>query len=344
MQSELKPITKESASDKLAEAMDAAIKRLETIQETHAEICLGDDLAHYRTALALYRRIPSFAQREAAWNTRPTANEQDAMDWLVSYTAPALPEEYAYDSDQMIDAFMARCPRIPSALSRNELPADVLDEVRDALHELLHAVCDETGFAQAVRNDSGMAYPWEPLDFAEAKARAALAKLSAMSSGEPAPDVSNSITRDRSHTADRTIQCEYNSELEPDGKASDKTNRQSGERNESRRRAEILASGNEYGQRDLCAEDRRHDTIDSEGGGEVHSAPTFPAPDVIEAIRKLLVSAKMLQANSCACVHNHYGEDFQEQGMPAWLFDTQRDITNAESVLAKLSAMPSGGE
>jgi len=42
------------------------------------------------------------------------------------------------------------------------------------LKDLLHAVCDKTGFAAAVREDSGLAYPWEPLDIAEEKARAAL--------------------------------------------------------------------------------------------------------------------------------------------------------------------------
>lgn len=44
----------------------------------------------------------------------------------------------------------------------------------EALEAMLHAVCHETGFANAVRNDSGVAYPWEPLDIAEASARQAL--------------------------------------------------------------------------------------------------------------------------------------------------------------------------
>jgi hypothetical protein len=45
----------------------------------------------------------------------------------------------------------------------------------EALEAMLHAVCHETAFANAVRNDSGVAYPWEPLDIAEASARQALA-------------------------------------------------------------------------------------------------------------------------------------------------------------------------
>lgn len=48
------------------------------------------------------------------------------------------------------------------------------DALREALAELLHAVCGEKGFAQAVRRDSGRIYPWPALDIAEAKARKAL--------------------------------------------------------------------------------------------------------------------------------------------------------------------------
>ena len=35
-----------------------------------------------------------------------------------------------------------------------------------ALEQMHRAVCHETGFAEAVRADSGLAYPWEPLDVA----------------------------------------------------------------------------------------------------------------------------------------------------------------------------------
>lgn len=52
--------------------------------------------------------------------------------------------------------------------------ADAIEVLRDALADLLHAVCGETGFAEAVRRDSGRMYPWPALELAEAKARAAL--------------------------------------------------------------------------------------------------------------------------------------------------------------------------
>jgi hypothetical protein len=48
------------------------------------------------------------------------------------------------------------------------------DALREALADLLHAVCGEKGFAEAVRRDSGRIYPWPALELAEAKALAAL--------------------------------------------------------------------------------------------------------------------------------------------------------------------------
>jgi hypothetical protein len=48
------------------------------------------------------------------------------------------------------------------------------EALREALVDLLHAVCGKTGFAEAVRRDSGRIYPWPALELAEAKALAAL--------------------------------------------------------------------------------------------------------------------------------------------------------------------------
>lgn len=63
------------------------------------------------------------------------------------------------------EAWMAR-----AAASRAEVVA-----LREALAKLHHAVCGETGFASAVRQTSGLAYPWPALDEADELARAALA-------------------------------------------------------------------------------------------------------------------------------------------------------------------------
>ena len=43
-----------------------------------------------------------------------------------------------------------------------------------ALRDMLQSVCGPTGFAEAVRHNSGHAYPWHSLDAAEAMSRAAL--------------------------------------------------------------------------------------------------------------------------------------------------------------------------
>lgn len=48
------------------------------------------------------------------------------------------------------------------------------ERLREALKDLLEAVCGEKGFAETVRRDSGRIYPWPALELAEAKARAAL--------------------------------------------------------------------------------------------------------------------------------------------------------------------------
>ena len=61
-----------------------------------------------------------------------------------------------------------------------EYPPHVLEDVRtaakqiEAFRALHHAVCGDTGFANAVRIESGLAYPWPALDDAEALAAAAI--------------------------------------------------------------------------------------------------------------------------------------------------------------------------
>jgi len=52
--------------------------------------------------------------------------------------------------------------------------ADRIQQLETALQAMLHAVCSPTGFAAAVRTDSGKAYPWVTLEYAEQMARAAL--------------------------------------------------------------------------------------------------------------------------------------------------------------------------
>jgi ferredoxin-NADP reductase len=50
------------------------------------------------------------------------------------------------------------------------------ERLRAALEGMLWAVCGPNGFAAAIRQTSGMAYPWPTLDAAEREATAALAQ------------------------------------------------------------------------------------------------------------------------------------------------------------------------
>jgi hypothetical protein len=52
-----------------------------------------------------------------------------------------------------------------------------------------------------------------------------------------------------------------------------------------------------------------------------------------EALEKLLIAAKLLQANSEGCVVNHYSEDFSLHGLPGFLLDTSADIEAARAAL-----------
>lgn len=69
-------------------------------------------------------------------------------------------------------------PHVPHATREAAAALDAKDaeiaRMREALGKLHHAVCGETGFAAAVRQDSGKAYPWPALDEADAMATAAL--------------------------------------------------------------------------------------------------------------------------------------------------------------------------
>lgn len=55
------------------------------------------------------------------------------------------------------------------------------------------------------------------------------------------------------------------------------------------------------------------------------------------ALERLIVVAKMLQANSVGCAVDHHGIDFETHGLPGWLADTQRDIDHA---VASMEAKP----
>jgi len=76
--------------------------------------------------------------------------------------------------ERLRDESIVGMPMENEAADRIEAQAAEIERLREALLEMFEVVCGETGFAQAVRADSGFAYPWPALDLAEAKARAAL--------------------------------------------------------------------------------------------------------------------------------------------------------------------------
>ena len=63
-----------------------------------------------------------------------------------------------------------------------------------------------------------------------------------------------------------------------------------------------------------------------------------------EAMKSLVRTAQLLQQNAEGCAVNHHGLDFQEQGLPGWLRDTQKSIDAAYAALAEPAAAPSDFE
>ena len=87
------------------------------------------------------------------------------------YSQSRVTIETAHEAADRIEAFEAEIERLRNAMVVMD---NTVRELTEALREMFEAVCGETGFAQAVRAESGIAYPWPALDLAEAMARAAL--------------------------------------------------------------------------------------------------------------------------------------------------------------------------
>ena len=77
--------------------------------------------------------------------------------WPTSFVYP---DEVRNNAEIMREAFEALQSRIKA--------------MEAALRDMVQAVCGETGFAAAVRNDAGLPYPWPALDIAEERATKAL--------------------------------------------------------------------------------------------------------------------------------------------------------------------------
>ena len=130
----------------------------------------------------------------------PNAADYVSSDYMLSemrrvalaaapQPAPVPADERAAMAEAMADAsesccYMSDIYRMTDALLVKGfgLRGGAEAGLREALEKLHHAVCGETGFAAAVRQESGKAYPWPALDIADELARAALA-----AAPQPAP-------------------------------------------------------------------------------------------------------------------------------------------------------------
>jgi len=61
-----------------------------------------------------------------------------------------------------------------------------------------------------------------------------------------------------------------------------------------------------------------------------------PRDEIVEALRKLCLTARILLQNAEGCAVNHHGIDHEIHGMPGWLADCAKDIERAEAALQKL--------
>lgn len=76
-----------------------------------------------------------------------------------------------HNADRIVSAIS---PILATLTAQAEALRAEAERLREALLKMVLAVCGPTGFAAAVRNHSGLGYPWEALEIAEAEARAAL--------------------------------------------------------------------------------------------------------------------------------------------------------------------------
>lgn len=134
---ELLPVAQEDATNRLADAMASAIKRLETIRETHSELCVDDDLQSCRDALALFQRIPSMSERQAAFNTRPTQGHDALVEaWnkrvgTIEVTSGAeLPHlKIVFDDKDAMRAFNDTLTNLPTPQAEGEDRRRLLEDL-----------------------------------------------------------------------------------------------------------------------------------------------------------------------------------------------------------------------
>ena len=97
----------------------------------------------------------------------------EALTDLIERVICKQTENSCCGADELAQAIACAITQAGASLTAAQKAGPVLLEALKALH---HAVCGETGFAAAVRADSGRAYPWHALDIADELTRAAIAQ------------------------------------------------------------------------------------------------------------------------------------------------------------------------
>ena len=118
----------------------------------------------------------------------------------------------------------------------------------------------------------------------------------------------------------------------------------------------ICANGNDLPDGERCPACDREGTasglraavIKARGRPIPPSSPVeFTSPpasaDMLEAYHRLLTTAKLLYAQCEGCCVNHHSIDFEQQGLPGWLLDCERDIKAAESLANARGPTSEGG-
>jgi hypothetical protein len=172
------------------------VERLREALEWIADLG-GDDLAdlfHLSATVTIIERLEERARAALASAPVPPVGSRDYQRGVRDGVTEAIQiatEQAKLMADLALEGFEENArvrEGMEAALTRfSQKLADTLDgltpvppvdeeveSLREALGKMLQAVCGETGFANAVRQVSGLAYPWPALDEAEAKARTAL--------------------------------------------------------------------------------------------------------------------------------------------------------------------------
>ena len=151
---------------------------------THLFVCAADRnrVARVPAMEAEIIRLRDAVDRLEATNLRWQSNSRDAWQAMSAMRnsineyipMPSIESDLPATSQFCATVEQEVVGSIALLTARAEKAEAERDALRAALYALHHAVCGETGFANAVRTASGLAYPWPALDAAEESAISAM--------------------------------------------------------------------------------------------------------------------------------------------------------------------------